>query len=266
MSDATPDAYAHIVAWYDIEHDQVSADIEGYQELLSAHVSPRASVLEIGSGTGRIAAALAAAGYMVTGVEPSAAMRAGNTKRLATLPERVARRVHVVSGSATQLGLAASEQFDAALFGLNTFAHLTTIAERQQALAALATHLRPGGIVILDVDLVGPKRLAESAGQVWWQGSWPIPETREMLTHFVVGESGGVPGVVRVTHFYDTHEQAGLVRRTMTTMDLAILTPGEVELTLLHAGFILAETYGAYDLSPFDGESPRLIVVARKQD
>lgn len=266
MSDETPDAYADIAAWYDIEHDQVSADIECYQELLSEHASSRASVLEIGGGTGRIAASLAAAGYMVTGVEPSAAMRAGAAKRLASLPERVARRVNIVAGSATQPGVAASQSFDAALFGLNTFAHLTKLTERQQALAALIAHLRPGGIVILDVDLVGPRRLAESAGRVWWQGSWPIPESRETLTHFVVGEPGGGPGAVQVTHFYDAHEQAGPVRRTMTTMDLAILTPTEVELTLLHAGFSLAETYGAYDLAPFDGESSRLIAVARKQD
>lgn len=264
MSGDARDAYADIVAWYDVEHDQVTADLECYQELLGTHVSQRAAVLEIGSGTGRIAVALAAAGYTVTGIEPSVAMRAGSAKRLAGLPERVARRVKFVPGTATKLGLASSELFDAALFGLNTFAHLTTLGERQQALAALTAHLRPGSIVILDVDLTGPRRMAESAGQVWWQGTWPVIASGESLTHFVVGESGGTPGAVRVTHFYDVHEQAGPVRRTATTMDLAILTKGEVEMGLLHAGFALAEAYGSYDLTPFEDGSPRLIAVAHK--
>src|SRR5262249_1166371 len=156
--------------------------------------------------------------------------------------------------------------FDAVLFGLNTFAHLTALAERQQALSALTAHLRPGGIVILDADLVGPRRLAESAGQVWWQGTWPVTASGETLTHFVVGEPSGTLGVVRVTHFYDVHKQSEPVRRTTTSMDLAMLTRGEVEMGLLHAGFALAESYGSYDLTPFEDGSPRLIAVARKPD
>ncbi|HEV8193653.1 MAG TPA: class I SAM-dependent methyltransferase [Ktedonobacterales bacterium] len=266
MSADEHDAYADIVAWYDIEHDQVTEDLECYQELLGTHVAPRASVLEIGSGTGRIAAALAAAGYSVTGVEPSAAMRAGSAHRLAGLPARVARRVRIVSGTATQLMLAPSDLFDAVLFGLNTFAHLTTLAERQQALAAFSAHLRPGGIALLDLDLAGPRRMAESAGHVWWQGGWPVAESAASLTHFVVGEPSGTPGAVRLTHFYDVHEQGGPVRRTTATMDLAILTRGEIDLGLLHAGFVLPEAYGSYDLAPFEESSLRLIAVARKRD
>ena len=185
--------------------------------------SQRAAVLEIGSGTSRIAVALAAAGYTVTGIEPSAAMRARSAKRLAGLPERVARRVRIVPGTATELGLASTELFDAVLFGLNTFAHLTILAERQQALAALTGHLRPGGIVIVDLDLTGPRRMVETAGQMWWQGTWPVADSSESLSHFVVGEHG-TPGTVRVTHFYDLHAQAGPVRRTTTTMELAVLT------------------------------------------
>jgi SAM-dependent methyltransferase len=266
MGDKGRDAYADIAAWYDVEHDHVTEDLECYQELLGMHVAARASVLEIGSGTGRIAAALAAAGYSVTGVEPSEAMRAASMKRLASLPERVARRVRVVSGTATRLELDSAEPFDAALFGLNTFAHLTTLAERQQALAALAARLRHGGIVLLDLDLAGPRRMAETAGQVWWQGTWPVGESDASLTHFVVGEPSGAPGIVRLTHFYDIHEQGGPVRRTTTTMTLAILTRGEIELGLLHAGFALAEVYGSHDLAPFEESSSRLIVVARKGD
>lgn len=258
------DAYADIAIWYDVEHDGVTEDLECYQELLSAQLAPRSSLLEIGSGTGRIAAALAASGYGVTGIEPSLAMRDRCAKRLASLPERVSRRVRVVAGTVAEPGLAANDEFDAALFGLNTFAHLTSLAERQQALATLASHLRPSGIVILDLDLAGPRRLAETAGQMWWQGTWPISESSESLSHFVVGEHGATSGTVRVAHFYDLHAQAGTVRRTTTTMELAVLTYGEVALGLLHGGFALADVYGSYDLAPFEDGSPRLLVLARK--
>lgn len=265
MSGEERDAYADIAAWYDVEHDRVGEDLECYQELLGAAVGARTAVLEIGSGTGRIAAALAAAGYSVTGVEPSAAMRARCAGRLSGLPERVARRVRVFAGTATQPGLAESDVFDAALFGLNTFAHLTSVTERHRALLVVSGHLRPGGVLILDVDLAGPRRMADTAGQVWWQGAWPIPESGESLSHFAVGASGGEPGVVRVTHFYDVHEQGGVVRRTTATMDLALLTRGEVELGLLHTGFAPADTYGSYDLAAFEEGAARLIALARRQ-
>jgi SAM-dependent methyltransferase len=119
----------------------------------------RLAVLEVGSGTGRLLAALAGAGFVVTGVEPSAAMRQRCAGRMAALPERVARRVRVVEGTATALGLAASERFDVALLGLGTFGHLTTADERALALQEVYTHLNNGGRLIVDVDLAGPRRL-----------------------------------------------------------------------------------------------------------
>src|SRR5215813_11757491 len=138
-----PDPYAAIAAWYDVEHDSLSEDVECYLSLLAAPPSGRATVFEIGSGTGRIAAALAVAGHVVTGVEPSAAMRARCAQRLANLPPRVAQRVRVTAGTATEPGLVVKDlQFDAVLFGLNAFAHLTNLAERHTALVRAHQHLR----------------------------------------------------------------------------------------------------------------------------
>ena len=39
---------------------------------------------------------------------------------------------------------------------------------------------------------------------------------------------------------------------------------GEVELLLRHAGFVVDAIYGSYDLDEYDGDSERLIAVARK--
>jgi SAM-dependent methyltransferase len=260
---AAEDPYAAIAAWYDVEHDVLTEDVECYAALMAAPESGRARVLEIGSGTGRIAARLAAAGHEVLGVEPSPAMRARCAARLATLPERVRRRVRMVAGSATDPGLEAGETFDVALFGLNTFAHLTGLEERHAALLQAARHLSGGGQVLLDVDLVGPRKLAESGGLIWWQGHWTLDATGTELIHTVAGTPGEEPGTVVVRHIYDAFTQGGPVTRTTATMTLALLTYGEVAGALARAGFHIAAAYGDYDHALYDANSARLILDAR---
>ncbi|HEX9038055.1 MAG TPA: class I SAM-dependent methyltransferase [Ktedonobacterales bacterium] len=258
------DPYADIAAWYDLEHDGFTADIEMITEVL-AGARERLAVLEIGAGSGRLVAALATAGHTVTGIEPSAAMRARGEKRVAALPERVARRARILPGDAINYQLRAEERFDVTLLGLGTYGHLITPAARLDALRLLRDHLKPDGMVILDVDIGGPRRLVESAGQLWWQGSWQTTDSAHLyVAHTITGAAGHDPGVVEVTHIYDVHEQGGAVRRTLAMTPLALLSRGEVEMALRHAGFSEVTIYGGYDLAPADELSPRAIAVARR--
>ncbi|MGZ3681278.1 MAG: class I SAM-dependent methyltransferase [Ktedonobacterales bacterium] len=271
----TDDPYAAIARWYDLEHDGITEDIECYTSLIETPASGRADVLDIGSGTGRIAVALAVAGHQVTGIEPSGAMRELCARRVARLPERVARRIRIVDGTATAPGLGDAERFDVALVGLNSFAHLTTAEERQEALATIHSHLRPNGMLLIDLDLTGPRRLLDTVGQMWWQGTWDFvdeasagehaaAQTREQVSHFIAGSPGLDVGTVRATHFYDVHAPGGGVRRTIAPMTLALLSRGEVALALRQASFTVEALYGAYDLTPYDDLSPRALFVARR--
>ncbi len=265
MTSTGEDAYAAIAEWYDVEHDTLTEDIEWLHELIETGAAGRAHALEIGAGTGRIAAGLAATGLEVTAVEPSDAMRSRAAQRLSALPERVARRVHLVAGSATELGLAPSARFDAAIFGLGTFAHLTTLEQRLRALTLVHGHLRPGGQLVIDLDLAGPRRLAESPGQLWRQGTWalaaPSGDAR-YVTHCVVAESPGEPGLVTLTHFYDVHTQGGSLTRTISQMTLALLSRGEVELALAHTGYRVVAVSGGYAGEPHEDGVGRALFVA----
>jgi SAM-dependent methyltransferase len=261
------DPYAAIAQWYDIEHDALTDDVECLHELIAAGTPGRAQVLEIGAGTGRIAAGLATAGLEVTAVEPSEAMRArGTSKRLATLPERIARRVHLVAGSATDLGIEPSARFDAAVFGLGAFAHLTTRDERLRALALVRLHLRPGGLLVIDLDLAGLRRLADTPGQLWHQGTWPLPGpagAERYLTHLVCASHAYESGLVSLMHFYDVCDQGGSVARTVSQMTLALLSRGEIEVSLVHAGFHVEAVYGGYAQEPYEEGAGRTLFVAR---
>ena len=259
------DPYAQIAEWYDLEHNSFTDDIELYLELIGGAPN-RVACLEVGAGTGRLLAALAAAGYVVTGVEPSAAMRERCSQRIATLPDRVARRINVIEGTATALHLPATERFDVALLGLGTFGHLTRPEERAGALRAIHACLRTGARLIVDVDLAGPRRLLETAGRLWWQGAWTTRDGAAWVEHLVVGGAGDEPGIVDVTHLYDAHEQGGPVRRILTRTPLALLSRGEVALALQQAGFTIEALYGGYDMAPADDTAGRVIAVATRAE
>jgi SAM-dependent methyltransferase len=262
--DPRQDPYMAIATWYDVEHDRVTEDIECYQELIVQADLRAPAILEIGSGTGRVLAQLAAAGYTVTGIEPSEAMRMRCARRLASLPERVSRRVRVLAGDAEHLPLGEQDRFDLSLFGMNTFAHLLSSQARHRALSELGAHLRPGALLLLDLDLFGVRRLAETAGQLWWQGTWPLPENNAvLLSHLISAAPPTTPSILPVTHLYDIHEQGGEVRRTISNMSLALLSKGEVDVAIQFAGFSVDGVFGGYDLSPWDDASSRAIFVAR---
>jgi hypothetical protein len=127
----------------------------------------------------------------------------------------------------------------------------------------VARHLKDAGQVLLDVDLVGPRKLAESGGLMWWQGHWTLDAARTELIHIVAGTPGEEPGTVVVRHIYDAFTQGGPVTRTTAMMTLALLTYGEVAGALARAGFCIAATYGDYDHTPYDAGSERLILDAR---
>lgn len=258
------DPYERIVPWYDIEHDPFQDDAECFVSLIESHGGGQTRVLEIGAGTGRLAAALALAGHHITAVEPSPAMREGMRSRLRQLPDKVARRVQVIEGGAASFNPAdGSQPFDMALLAQNVLAHLLTAAEREEALANIATHVRPGGQLLVDIDLAGPRRLRETAGQLWWQGTWQLRGGGGELTHVVTATPSREPSVVHLVHFYDLCAANGELRRTTSHLALALLEPGEVELALRQAGFRIEERYGDYSCAPFEATSARIILDAR---
>jgi SAM-dependent methyltransferase len=267
------DPYREIAEWYDLEHDPLSDDLECYIELLSRPAgdasgaySHRSSVLEVGSGTGRIAAGLATAGFLVTGVEPSPAMRERAAARIRQLPPRVARRVHVVAGAADNYGdgVLPGQRYHAILYGLNTFAHLTDYRARAQAMAVARSHLEEGGLLLIDLDLAGPRRLLASPGQLYLQGSWMLPaESSRWVSHVVSGVMGAEPGTLVVTHWYDEFRSGHEVVRTQAQMLMAVISRGELELAIAVAGFETVAAYGGFDLAPLDDLSARAILLAR---
>lgn len=111
----------------------------------SLHLLPAAPgrVADIGAGTGRDAAALAALGHRVVAVEPTAALRLGAAAR------HPSPRIDWLDDSLPELAVLSShgESFDLVLLSA-VWMHLDT-AQRRRAMPRVARLVRPGGVAIL---------------------------------------------------------------------------------------------------------------------
>jgi len=115
------------------------ADLAGEARLLDAMLPRAARVLDAGSGTGRVAAAIADRGHTVVGVDVDPALVE------AARADYPGPR-YVVADLAT-LDLAPEPPFDAAVLAGNVLVFVAPGSERQ-VLARVAAHVRPDGLVV----------------------------------------------------------------------------------------------------------------------
>lgn len=106
-------------------------------------------VLELGSGTGRVAMAIAAAGIEVVGLELSEPMRALAEAKKALAPEAVRRVVSFVAGDMTDFDL--GRRFRLIVIPLRGFQELLTVSHQRAALARIRDHLAGDGRLIMDL-------------------------------------------------------------------------------------------------------------------
>jgi SAM-dependent methyltransferase len=126
-----------------------------YDESLPAHVTehylekrtgyvlsaspPPARVLDVGCGTGALAARLAERGYEVVGLDPSAGML--------EVMKRRAPEVEAVEGSATEMPFA-DDRFDLSL-SVATMHHIADAEAVGEALAEMVRVVKPGGRILV---------------------------------------------------------------------------------------------------------------------
>ncbi|HWK44855.1 MAG TPA: class I SAM-dependent methyltransferase [Stellaceae bacterium] len=138
------------IATYDAVNDPpqptIAGDVAFYIELAR---QGGGEVLECASGTGRVTFALAWAGLTVTGLDLSSGMLAVARAKHAGLPADVAARVTLVEGDMRRFDL--GRRFGAVLVPFRSFQHLLTVEDQLAALAAMRRHLRPDGVLVLNL-------------------------------------------------------------------------------------------------------------------
>ena len=201
-----------------------------------------AAVLEVGAGLGRVSAELAPIADLVVGLEPSIGMLLRARRRLSH------QAVRLVAGDMRCLPF--SRRFDLIVAPGDPFCHVTSLEERVAALADIARHLTSGGHFVLEglrrasgAPRRRRRRVRTSGGDLI------VDETWQSLRD----------GLWRATFRYELADRAGeasFVARPWSAESVAKL--------FASAGLDVQETWGDFSAAPFEPDSPRRIVVARR--
>ncbi len=253
MTTASADLYAPIAAFYDLDLDGFDDDIGLYLGFAERRGGP---VLELGSGTGRVALALAELGHDVTGIDASEAMIG---------PARAAARRRGLEAQfvlADMRSLDLGRRFGLIICPLSGFRHLLTPNDQAAALAGVRRHLAPGGLLVLDLPSWHDLPWEPHPGPLVLEWTRSHPESGHLVSKFVSVRPEPAAQLHHLTIIYDSHDGEGIVRRAMAELPLYTYTRRELELLFDDAGLTPAGWYGSYDLEPYTSDSRRLIAVA----
>ena len=247
------DAFAE---YYDADSGTLADDLPFYREL-ARRAGGR--VLEVMCGSGRLLLPLAQAGLRLAGVDISGAMLALARERLqaAGILERVELleadvRLQVPQGP-----------FGLAIVAVNSFMHLTRVADQLAVLEHIYAALEPGGVLAIDLFNPDPHMLSEQNGALILDKTFTLG-SGALVQKFVAQHANLAEQTNYVTFIYDEIGPTGMVRRSTLPFTMRWLYRYELEHLLARAGFVLEAVYGSYELDEYDSVSDIMLTVARK--
>ncbi len=242
------DPFAAVAEFYDLDLEGYEDDLALYRDIAELRDG---AILELGCGTGRVLAALAADGVECVGVDVSPAMLARARERLEGVPS-----VELVEADLRSLDL--GRRFSAVFVPLGGLQHMETLNDLVAALEAVDRHLTDEGMCVIDVEAPnaddftpGPQPLIEHWTREWRGGQ--VTKLVSVLAHPAYG-------VREVTWHFDVQPAEGALRRVTEQFTLRTITPAELELAARAANLEVTGFFGDYDLAtPFDDGAERLI-------
>jgi len=217
---------------------------------------PPGSVLELAAGPAEHARDLARRGVPATALDlsPSMCARAAALARAAGIP------LAVVEADMRDFDLPA--RFDLAITMLNSLCHLLTLDDLLQHLAAVARHVEPGGLYIMELahpaDFFSPERRTSSEWSTEVEGGtvsvrWGAQDRIDPVTQITAEH-------VSVTY----HQRGGPVRTVSDVVPNRFWTATELTAAIrLAGGFRVVGRYGDFGEDvPLDAaEAWRMILV-----
>ncbi|MGQ0508140.1 MAG: methyltransferase domain-containing protein [Myxococcaceae bacterium] len=213
----------------------------------SARASGAGPVLVLGCANGRVAAAVAAKGVRVLGVDPSARMIESAEERRVEDPA-VFSSLRLLVCDLRMLRL--DERFPLVLAPQNAISLMTSYADLVAFLSTVVHHLEPNGTLLFDAPA------APKAG-----GSDPL---REEMAYAPPDPTRPVFSP-HLQHRTTTRkgEPAGKGIHRLRIRQFSLL---EMDDALEEAGLVAHERYGDYSGRPFDSGDPLQVVVAARKE
>jgi SAM-dependent methyltransferase len=208
-------------------------------------LNPRARVLDLACGHGRITLELARRGYRMTGLDLSP--RSLELAREASEGEGL----EIEWVQADMREIPAGARFDAIVSIFTSFGYFEEEKENQRVLDAVERALEPGGRFLIDV--VNLLNLARRYRPRWWEDEHDAIFLQEHEFDIVRGRN-----VARWRFVRPDGVESELVHSVRT------YAPHELVSMLISAGLELEDLWGSFDGSELSFDSWRTIAIARK--
>lgn len=180
-------------AYYDLI-TEADVRLRGDEDIYAGLVRAGGAVLELGAGTGRLTAGLAARGLNVVGVDISATMLAQAQARVTALPDDVRGRIELVRGDMTALSL--RRTFDLVMLPFFTLAHVPAGAAWKNTFSVVARHMATGALAAVHLPRLELMQKAPPPQAQLPVMDEPLPDGRRLL--MFVKERSFRPGINRL--------------------------------------------------------------------
>ena len=154
----------------------------------------------------------------------------------------------------------AEGEFGLVIVPHNTFLHVLSREDQVRALRNLASHLSPGGRLVMSV--FNPD-LGRRDGSLVHLGT-RVNRKGETVSRFESQDVDVARQRMRVHHFYDVSRQGGPLSRITVSFDIVYLTLRDIEDLFAESGLVIEGVHGDYDSTPFKSCSDTMVVVARR--
>jgi SAM-dependent methyltransferase len=156
--------------------------------------------------------------------------------------------------------------FDLAIVAVKSFAYLTDRAEQLRMLATIAAHLRPGGLLALDLLHPHPAWLLEPPGSLRQDLVARVAEGGVTVVRTEAVVSIDLAAQVRVIRSaYEVVSDDGRVTKRYVEWPYRYTYRFEAEHLLERAGFAVEAVHGGYAREPFGAESRTMLFLARRR-
>jgi SAM-dependent methyltransferase len=266
---------------YDLDLQDDPGDLDLWTALAAEADGP---ILELMAGSGRIAVPLAEQGHAVTLVDLDAAMLTRARRRAEAAGPEVEGRLELVLADVAGLALRATptarrdsddgaeeaaapdtpaRRFRLAFIGLNSILLLPSRAAQRAAWEALAAHLEPGGLAVVDTWLPDAHDLARYDGRLHLEYHRPDPETGRWVTKTAAAQHDAATQTIGLTTIYEEGDPGEPACRWVRRDVVRLVTVEELRSMAEGAGLTVELVAGGYDLEPLGPHDDRAVVIAR---
>jgi SAM-dependent methyltransferase len=236
-------AFDERVIWHDVECASYGADMAVWRQLASAAGGP---VLDVGSGTGRVALDLAARGHEVWALDADAALIGALERRA----RETGLRVRASSGDARSFDLSGAT-FALAIAPMQVVQLLGGAAGRSALLERVLAHLEPGGVFAAAIADPFEGEPAEMIGP-------PLPDVREQDGWVFQSQPIAVRQVAggsEIDRIRQAVSPTGELNESFNTIRLDDLAPEELEGDGRSAGFRVLERRSVPPIADYVGST-----------